>query len=140
MDNKKYYIRSINVGKSPNYLTVNLPTSLAKKLSISKNHYVKISEQEKKIIIEKIMIWKDLYATSLFSDEGEKGFNYIIGNIQKDIVTINGTTTIQFLRTGTYSILRGTMISLITNKPFCIHQGTLLESEHIKDIIFRNHL
>ena len=56
MNNKKYHIRSINVGKSPNYLTVNLPTSIAKKLSISKNDYVKISEYDKKIIIETLNI------------------------------------------------------------------------------------
>ena len=56
MKNKKYYIRLINVGKSPNYLTVNLPTRIAKKLSISKNDYVKMFEKERQIIIEKIVI------------------------------------------------------------------------------------
>ena len=51
----KRLIFSINVGKS-HYLTVNLPTRIAKKLSISKNDYVKMFEKERQIIIEKIVI------------------------------------------------------------------------------------
>ena len=54
MNSKKYYIRSINAGKKQNYLTVNIPIQITKKLDISRNDYVKIYEQENKIILEKI--------------------------------------------------------------------------------------
>ena len=54
MNSKKYYIRSVNAGKKQNYLTVNLPIQITKKLDISRNDYVKMYEQENKMITEKV--------------------------------------------------------------------------------------
>lgn len=57
-----------------------------------------------------------VHKTSPFSSEEQEGFNeaiYELGNIQKDFVSIrSGSSGINFLRMGTYPVLRGTMISL----------------------------
>jgi len=53
-----------------------------------------------------------IHKATLFSDAEIKGFSDGIGEIPKDFVTINKKKGIRFLRTGTYPVLRGTMIQL----------------------------
>ena len=55
MDSKKYYIRSVYADKK-NYSTVNLPIQITKKLDLSRNDYVKMYEQENKIILERVAL------------------------------------------------------------------------------------
>ncbi len=56
-----------------------------------------------------------VYKTSFFSEEEKKGFDEAIasfGELKKDYVGISKNTSLRFLRTGKYPVLRGTIVSL----------------------------
>ena len=60
-----------------------------------------------------------IHKSSYFTKEEREGFNtiYDLGITEKDFVTIQSNTSwINFIRTGQYPVLRGTMIQLNTNQ------------------------
>lgn len=65
-----------------------------------------------------------IHKSTLFSKSEQDGFNEVIGDTQKDFVTIsNRNDGIRFLRMGSYPVLRGTLISLTENKHILYTSG-----------------
>ena len=97
-------------------------------LSKALDTYIQRSgNKPKKIVIHK---------TSLFSNEENKGFNSVIGNLEKDFVTINRRTSLRFSRIGTYPVLRGTMISLSTNKCLFVHFRIYSKNKNVSRTLY----
>jgi hypothetical protein len=65
-----------------------------------------------------------IHKKSLFSDAEKQGFSRAIGNLQKDFVTLSKRNFgIRFLRSGSYPVLRGTLISLTDSQHILYTSG-----------------
>ncbi|MDH2901862.1 MAG: hypothetical protein PXY39_12915 [archaeon] len=64
-----------------------------------------------------------IHKTSEFSEAEKKGVEKAVGEYSKDMITIRRDHTFRFLRSGSYPVLRGTMISLSENKCFLYTSG-----------------
>lgn len=88
-------------------------------------------KQAEELLLKAIKEYKDkanrspgrvvIHKSTLFTAAEMDGFNAAIGNLKKDFVTISRRNKgIRFLRTGSYPVLRGTLITL-TDKEFILY-------------------